>query len=93
MVKCLNAFTNNCDTVVVYHHAVCNTKKGVKYDKPISAVKNNINPSGVYVVPQPNSYTLIPRNPANSPNNSDENSDGDLLNIAGKSIFDHNKTH
>ena len=48
---------------------------------------NNINSSGVYVVPEPKSYTLIPSIPANSSNNSDENSDGEVLNIAGKSIF------
>jgi hypothetical protein len=54
---------------------------------------NNINPSGVHVVPQPSSYTLIPSTPAISPNNSDGNSEEELLNIAGKSIFDHNKIH
>jgi hypothetical protein len=52
---------------------------------------NNINPSGVHGVPQPRSYTLVPSTPANSPNNSDENSEEELLNVAGKSIFDHNK--
>ena len=36
---------------------------------------------------------LIPIIPANSANSSDENSDGELLNIAGKSIFDNNKIH
>jgi hypothetical protein len=58
-------------------------------------VTNNINPSGVQVVPQPQSYTLTLSTPANSPNysdmNSDKNSDGELLQIAGKSIFDHDK--
>jgi hypothetical protein len=54
---------------------------------------NNINPSGVHVVPQPSSYTLVPSIPAISPNNSDENSEEELLNIAGKSIFDHDKIH
>ena len=56
---------------------------------------NNINPSGVQVVPQPQSHTLTLSIPANSPNNSDmnsdKNSDGELLQIAGKSIFDHDK--
>jgi hypothetical protein len=46
-----------------------------------------INSSGVQFVPQPRSYTLIPSNPANSPNNSNEDSEDELLNIAGKSIF------
>jgi hypothetical protein len=54
-------------------------------------VTNNINPSCVHVVPQPSSYTLIPSIPAISPNNYDENSEEELLNIAGKSIFDHDK--
>ena len=52
---------------------------------------NIINPSGVYDVPQPKSYILNPSIPANSSINFDENSDGKLLNIAGKSIFKHNK--
>jgi hypothetical protein len=59
----------------------------------LRGVTNNINPSGVHVVPQPSSYTLVPSIPAISPNNSDENSEGELLNIAGKSIFDHGKIH
>jgi hypothetical protein len=54
---------------------------------------NNINPSGVHVVPQPSSYTLIPSTPAISPNNSDEDPEEELLNIAGKSLFDHDKIH
>jgi hypothetical protein len=56
-------------------------------------VTNNINPSGVPVVPQPRSSTIGPSSPAISPNDSDENSEKELLNIAGKSIFDHGKTH
>jgi hypothetical protein len=56
-------------------------------------VTNNINPSGVHVVCQPSSHTLVPSIPAISPNNSDENSEEELLNIAGKSIFDHDKIH
>ena len=40
---------------------------------------NKINPSGVYVVPQPKSSILIPSIPTNSSNNSDENADGELL--------------
>ena len=38
-----------------------------------------------YVVPEPKSYILISSIPENSSNNSDENSDGETLNIAGKS--------
>jgi hypothetical protein len=61
----------------------------------LRGVTNNINPSGVQVVPQPQSHTLTLSIPANSPNNSDmnsdKNSDGELLQIAGKSIFDHDK--
>jgi hypothetical protein len=57
----------------------------------LRGVTNNINPSGVHVVPQPSSYTLVPSIPAISPNNSDENSEDELLNIAGKSLFDHDK--
>jgi hypothetical protein len=56
-------------------------------------VANKINPSSVHVVLQPISYTLIPSILANSPNKSDENSEEELLNIAGKSIFDHGKIH
>jgi hypothetical protein len=52
---------------------------------------NNINPSGVHVVPQPSSYTVVPSTPAISPNNSDDNSGDELLNIAGKSLFDHDE--
>ena len=47
----------------------------------------------LYVVPEPKSNTLIPGIPENFSNNSDQNSHGELLNIAGKSIFDHNKIH
>jgi hypothetical protein len=56
-------------------------------------VTNNINSSGVHVLPQPSSYTLIPSTPAISPNNSDEDTEEGLLNIAGKSLFDHDKIH
>jgi hypothetical protein len=59
----------------------------------LRGVTNNINPSGVHVVPQPSLYTLAPRIPAISPNNSNDNSEAELLNIAGKSIFDHGKIH
>jgi hypothetical protein len=52
---------------------------------------NNINPSGVHVVPQPSSYTVVPSIPAISPNNSDDNSGDELLSIAGKSLFDHDE--
>jgi hypothetical protein len=54
----------------------------------------NINPSGVHKKPHLHSSTptpSIPDNspiPENSPNNSDILYDGELLNIAGRSIFD-----
>jgi hypothetical protein len=57
----------------------------------LRGVTNNINPSGVHVVPQPSYHTLIPSTPAISPNNSDENSEDELLSIAGKSLFDHDE--
>ena len=53
----------------------------------------NINPSGVHNLPHLNSPTTILSIPENSSNNSNQNSDGELLNIAGRSIFDHDKIH
>ena len=58
-----------------------------KYNR--KGVDKKVNPSGVYNVPQPNSYTLIPSIPDNTP----DNSDGELLNIPGKSIVDYDKIH
>jgi hypothetical protein len=57
-----------------------------------------VNPSGVYKLPQPNTPTITLSIPAISSNiseqNSDQNSDGELLSIAGESIFDYdNKIH
>ena len=65
----------------------------------LRGVTTNINPSGVHNLPHLNSPTIIlsiPENspiPENSSNNSNQNSDGELLNIAGRSIFDHDKIH
>ena len=53
----------------------------------------NINPSDVHNLPQPNSPTIILNIPENSPINSNQNSDGEILNIAGRSIFDHGMIH
>ena len=59
----------------------------------------NINPSGVHNLPHLNSSTTTPSTPENSSinenssNNSNQNSDEELLNIAGRSIFDHEKIH
>ena len=71
---------------VVIHGLTNNTPSGLR------GVANNIT-SGVYDIPQPKSYTFIPSIPADSSINCDENSDEELLNIAGKSIFDHDKIH
>ncbi len=58
-----------------------------------------INPSGVSEILQPRSYTLLPSTPEipskenSNDENSNENSGGELLHIAGKSLFDHDKIH
>ena len=65
----------------------------------LRGVTTNINPSGVHNLPHLNSPTTIlstPENslvPENSSNNSNQNSDEEFLNIAGRSIFDHEKVH
>ena len=64
-----------------------------------SILTTNINPSGVHNLPHLNSPTTILSTPENSPvpenssNNSNQNSDEEFLNIAGRSIFDHEKVH
>jgi hypothetical protein len=70
---------------VVIRSLSTNTPSGLR------GVTNNINPSDVYVIPQPSSYTPVPSIPVISPNNSNEDSEEEFLNIAGKSIFDHGK--
>ena len=55
-------------------------------------MRNDMISSSVYVVPQRKSDTLVPSS-VNLPDNFYENCDGELLNIAGKSILDHDKIH
>ena len=62
----------------------------------LRGVTTNINPSGVHNLPHLNSSTTILSTPENSriPENSpNQNSDEEFLNIAGRSIFDHDKVH
>ena len=75
------------------------TNGTIVQDTTGTLLTTNINPSGVHNLPHLNSPTTIlstPENslvPENSSNNSNQNSDEEFLNIAGRSIFDHEKVH